>query len=96
MTGTKMTIGQIRDAIRAASWTRNDYSGHTREEFKRANVGPVLHKKVAELRALNIPARFAKDIARRDEEIEYCNAMIGRWETARNTPAPSASYNFGA
>lgn len=82
-----MTIAQIRDTIQSVRWTRNHLVGGTSEEFARQLVGPVLAEKIKELRALNIPARFADDIARRDEEIEFCNNVIGRWEAARSTPA---------
>lgn len=85
-----MKIAQIRDTIRAAMWTRNDLTGGTREEFRNQAVGPRLEAKIAELRALVIAPRFAADIARRDEEIGYCEAVIARWQAAQTPPAPSA------
>lgn len=79
-----MTIAQIRNIIRTSSWLRNDLIGGTREEFCKLDVGPQLEAKIAQLQALEIPARFAEDIARRDEEITYCLRVIGRWIAARS------------
>jgi hypothetical protein len=79
----KMTINQIRDVIQAVRWNRNDLTGGTSEEFTRQQVGPILEKKIAELRALVIPARFVRDIERRDEEITFCLRVVGRWVAAQ-------------
>lgn len=79
----RLRIGQIRDAIGAACHSRHWLTGGTREEFKRQNVGPELQAKVAMLRALDIPPRFAADIERRDSEIKYCEQVIERWNQAR-------------
>lgn len=81
-----MKIAQIRDALRSSTWTRNDYAGHTREEFKRANVGYVLTVKIQELEALVIPPRFVEEIARRTHEVEFCRKVIARWEACQFEP----------
>lgn len=78
-----MKIGEIRDVIQGARWTRNDLTGGTREEFRKQQVGPVLLAKVATLEALVIPPRFAQDEQRRAEEIEYCQRVIARWNAAQ-------------
>lgn len=75
-----MKISQIRDVIRSGLWLRNDFSGHTAEEFVRANVAYILNRKIVELEALVIPTRFADEIAERDEEIVRCRKIIARWE----------------
>lgn len=75
-----MKIAQIRDVIRSGLWLRNDFAGHTSEEFVRANVAYILNQKIDELQALVIPARFADELARRDEEIASCRKVIARWE----------------
>lgn len=81
----KLSIGQIRDRIQSVRWLRNDLVGGTTAEFQRANVGPQLTAKIDQLAALQIPPRFAADIARRDEEIEFCRRGIARWEQARKS-----------
>lgn len=89
-------IGEIREVIRGATWTRNDLTDGTAEEFKRQKVGPRLTEKIAELQSLQIPARFADDIAQRDREIERCNAVIARWNEAQHKPVcpPKISHAF--
>lgn len=79
----KMTIKQIRDIIGAARWLRNDLVGGTAEEFRKQNVGPQLADAITRLKALQIPARFVDDEARRNEEIVYCRTVITRWELRR-------------
>lgn len=74
-----MRIADIRHVIDSANWRRNDFSGHTREEFLRANVPEQLGEHIAKLQALNIPPRFARDIQSRDSAIEYAQRMIARW-----------------
>jgi len=83
----KMTINDIRKVIRRAAWVRNDFSG-IREEFIAQPVDTIMQEKIAELQALVIPARFARDIAERDEEITYCLRTIGRWLAAKAGLAP--------
>jgi len=82
-----MKIAEIRTVIRGTAWTRNDLTGGTSEEFIKQEVGPRLQAKIKQLRALEIPARFPGDIARRDEEIVYCERVIARWQAAQPTPA---------
>ena len=84
-------IGEARQVIRGAMWTRNDLTGGTRDEFVRQAVGPSLRAKIDELRALAIAPRFAADIADRDAEIERCAAVIARWEAAQPVEAPKPS-----
>lgn len=76
-----MTISEIRRIIEAARWSRMDLTGGTSEEFKYQAVGPMLRKHIETIKALIIPPRFVTDIARRDEEVEYCNRVITRWES---------------
>jgi hypothetical protein len=83
----KMTINEIRTVIRRAAWVRNDFSG-IREEFIAQPVAAMMEAKIAELNALVIPARFAQDIADRDQEITYCLRTIGRWLAAKAGRAP--------
>jgi hypothetical protein len=76
-----MKISQIRDIIDRAAWTRNDLAGHTRAEFIRRNVVELLRPQIEEMRALNIPPRFTRDIERRDNEIRYCEDAIFQWQS---------------
>jgi len=75
-----MKIAEIREMIDTLNWTRNDLSGHTRDEFKRADVPGRLRPKIEACRALVIPARFARDIERRDHAIASAEKMIARWQ----------------
>lgn len=79
----RLSISEIRRVIDGARWLRNDLVGGTSEEFARQDVGGQLTAKIATLRALEIPARFSDDIARRAEEIEFCQRVIARWEPKR-------------
>lgn len=76
----QLKISEIRDIIRAARWLRNDFAGHTREEFKRAPVAARMQEKIDELQTLLviIPARFVDDVERCREEIEYCGKVRDR------------------
>ena len=78
-----MKVGQIRDSLDASAWMRHDLSGHTREEFVRANVADTLGVMILELEQLVIPARFRAEEERRQNEISYCKAVIDRWKAER-------------
>jgi hypothetical protein len=77
-----MSINEIRQIIRASAWTRNNFSG-INSEFVNQSVGPTLEAKIVELKALQIPARFAADVQARNTEMRACTNMIARWEAAR-------------
>ena len=83
-----MKIAQIRDVIRGAEWLNNDYKGHLPREFVKADVGPRLAAKIAELEALVIPARFVRDIQLRADVIRWCRQTIADWERERANPTP--------
>jgi hypothetical protein len=94
-----MKIAEIRDTLNASQWMRNDYCGHTSDEFTRANVGERLGAMMDRLRALEIAPRFAHEIGRRDHELAACAAVIARWldKRAALAPAPKPSaiiYQF--
>ncbi len=74
-----MKIKAIRDVIDTANWRRIDLTGGTAEEFKKQSVGPQMKEQIAKLRALEIPARFAREIARREVAIERCEKTAQRW-----------------
>lgn len=78
-----MKIGEIRRIIDRAGYTRNDYSGHTREEFLRANVPERLVPLIEELKALVIAPRFKMDEERRLNEIERLYVVLDRWKARR-------------
>jgi hypothetical protein len=81
-----MRIGDIRRIIESARWSRNDLGGATRDEFRRMDVATRLQRHIDALRALQIPSRFTKDIAERDEEIGRCEATIARWRSVQVPP----------
>ncbi len=86
-----MKIAEIRNVIDSAGWTRADLTGGTSEEFRKQQVGPSLRAHVAKLQALEIPERFARDIANRDREIVHAEKVIARWEAVQTpvVPAPA-------
>lgn len=78
-----MKIDAIRDAIRAAGWLRRHLTGGTAYEFVKQDVGPKLSAAINELKALDIPERFAAERAARDEEIGHCEDTVRSWLNAR-------------
>lgn len=88
-----MKIAAIRSAIRCAAWSRSDLTGGTRDEFVRQDVGGRLAAAIAELRALVIAPRFAKDAQDRDAEIARCEAVIARWQAAQPVQVLRAGYD---
>ena len=74
-----MKIAEIREAIDTLNWNRIDLSGATREEFKRMNVPDRLTPHIAKCEALEIPARFVRDIESCNNAIDRAKAMILRW-----------------
>lgn len=88
-----MKISQIRDVLRFAEYCRHDYSGHTTEEFMKADVEGKLTARIAEMRALVIAPRFASDIAFRDAEIRRCEQTIQRWKDLRANPPVKSEPN---
>ncbi len=66
----------MRDVIETARWNRRDLVGSTREEFTRCNVAERLAPQINQLRALDIPVRFTREIGRRTEEIASCEGVI--------------------
>lgn len=85
-----MKIAEIRSVIDSLNWNRHDLSGATREEFLREDVPARLGRHIEACRALEIPARFARDIASRDSAIEYAERTIARWRDGQPKPAPAA------
>lgn len=80
-----MKIAQIRSVIDALNWTRRDLSGATSEEFKRMDVAARLAPRIADCQALEIPARFARDVESRASAIQYAEAMVQRWKALQAT-----------
>jgi hypothetical protein len=88
-----MRISEIRDIIRRANWTRHDLTGGTCDEFRRQDVGGRLAEQMEKLRALQIPARFVRDIEEREHAIDAAAKTIARWIDARaafEAPKPTA------
>jgi hypothetical protein len=86
-----MKIAEIRTVIDTANWNRRDLGGSTREEFIRCNVAKRLAGQIEHMKALDIPARFARDIERRAEEIAYCEAVIERWLSMQPAAASAST-----
>ena len=79
----KPSIKAIREAIETLNWIRRDSTGGTVEENKRTELASILAPHIAKVAALEIPARFARDIESQASAIEYANAAIARWHNAR-------------
>lgn len=84
-----MKIAQVREILDRSAWMRNDLSGHTREEFKRADVRKRIDEMLLALLALDIASRYTKDVLRRNHEINCCRTVLARWEELHGT-APAA------
>lgn len=80
---SKMKIAKIREIIRSGYYLRDMLTGGTLEEFARQEVGPDLEKKIAEIEALIIPARFTADITEAAAEIDRCREVVERWKVRR-------------
>jgi len=87
-----MNIAEIRRTIDELNWTRNDIAGSTREEFKRMNIPARLMPRIDAVKALVIPARFAKDIHDASYAVERAVAVIGRWHDAHVADARPAHW----
>jgi len=74
-----MQINQIRETIEALNWNRKDATGGTREENKRTNLPALLAPHIAAVSALEIPARFVRDIESRAWALEAAAMVIERW-----------------
>ncbi len=84
---TKMSINQIREAIERLNWNRHDATGGTREENKRTNLPAILAPHIATVMALEIPARFTRDIENRAHALQAAATVIANWNStiaARN------------
>jgi hypothetical protein len=74
-----MNIAQIRTAIEALNWNRHDATGGTVEENKRTQLPAILAPHIAKVKALDIPARFKRDIENRDHALAAAATVIERW-----------------
>jgi len=74
-----MKINQIRQTIETLKWNRQDAGGGTMEENKRTNLPAILAPHIAAVTALEIPARFARDVENRAWELTAAARVIERW-----------------
>ena len=76
---SKPSITQIRAAIETLNWNRRDATGGTVDENKRTQLPTILAPHIAKVKALDIPARFTRDIENRAHALEAAAAVIERW-----------------
>lgn len=78
-------IADIRRAMDASTWTRNDLTGGTPEEYRRQDIPARLAPHLERLRSLapEIPERFAEDRRMLQVCIERCEEEIARWHAKR-------------
>lgn len=79
----RQSIAQIRQVIDACNWSRNDLGGATPAEFLKMDVAARMAPHIAAVRALEVPARFARDVVRAAEAIEYAERVVARWNERR-------------
>lgn len=79
-----MSIAHVRETIRFATWLRRDLEGGTEREFiANEDIGRKLSAAIADMKALDIPKRFAAEHMLREAEIGACEDTIRRWLKAR-------------
>lgn len=86
-----LKIAEIHRVIDSCNWSRNDLGGATRSEFKAMNVPARLNPHIDAVRALQIPARFKRDIENQANAIEYAKKTIERWHAMQDQPQPPSA-----
>jgi ankyrin repeat protein len=82
-----MKIAEIREVIDTLNWNRADLSGATRDELKRMDVPARLSPLIEKCEALEIPARFPRDIQNCNNAVDRGKAAILRWLLEKNAYA---------
>ena len=88
-----ISIAEIRDKIDTLRWTRDDLHGHTRDEFKRADVRARLTPKIAAVESLIIPERFAREKEKQKWEVDKAKEMIQRHESEKKASTAYLNSN---
>jgi hypothetical protein len=81
---TTMKIADIRNTIDTLNWARKYNTGGTNSENRRNDLPAQLAPHIAAVTALEIPKRFAADITRQAEALEYAQTVIARWEESQS------------
>jgi len=79
-----MSISKIREAIETLNWNRKDATGGTAEENKRTNLPVILAPRIAAVSALEIPARFTRDIEAKSWALHAANLVIEKWNAKQD------------
>jgi hypothetical protein len=79
-----MKIADIRNTIETLNWARKYNTGGTNSENRRNDLPTQLAPHIAAVMALEIPKRFAADITRQAESLEYAQTVITRWEESQS------------
>jgi hypothetical protein len=80
----KMSISKIRETIQSLNWNRQDATGGTHEENKRTNLPAVLAPHIAAVTALEIPARFVRDIEAKSWALHAAKLVLEKWNANQN------------
>ncbi len=75
----RFSIKVARETIQTLNWVRTDRTGGTSEENKRCRLPEELAPYIAKVEALEIPARFARDIEDKAHALRAAAAVIERW-----------------
>ena len=84
----KVKVGDIKALIDGLNWTRNDLSGHTAEEFRRADVPARFREGLDKLKEIMdvVPERYKERAA---SAVEHAEKTISRWRE-KQAEAPAA------
>jgi hypothetical protein len=88
-----MKISEIRDTIGTLNWNIQDGTGGTPAENLRCNLPERLRPHIEAVEALEIPPRFARDVERRRDALEYAREAIDLWRW-RGLPVEERAERF--
>lgn len=80
-----MKIAEIRNVIDSLNWARQEFTGGTRTENRRTRLDTILAPNIAAVKALEIPARFARDIQSQQDALRYAESALARWSESQET-----------
>jgi hypothetical protein len=78
-----MKIAEIRNVIDRLNWARSYHTGGTRDENRRNRLDANLAPYIADVKALEIPPRFARDIERKENALQHAENVLARWENSQ-------------
>ena len=80
-----MKIAEIRNVIDSLNWARQEFTGGTSTENRRARLDTILAPHIGAVKALEIAPRFARDIQDQQDAIRYAELALARWSASQET-----------